>query len=307
MNEVVKLPEGVRVLERGWLSSNNVLLTGRHGTALVDSGYHTHAVQTVGLVQTALGNRKLDVLVNTHLHSDHCGGNAALQNAYPQLRTFIPPGQAADVIDWDPVALTYEPTGQSCPRFRVESTVNAGSVIRLGDLDWKVLAAPGHDAHSVILFEPKSCTLISADALWEHGFGVVFLELEGVGAFDDVGTTFDLIESLRPKLVIPGHGRVFTDTDRALATARRRLDAYRADPLRHANHAAKVLLKFKLLDVQQILLPDLMDWALTTAYFRIIFSRYFWDLQFEAWIASLIADLERSGAARVANGLAENA
>ena len=37
----------VAVLERGWLSSNNVLLRGRLGTAVVDSGYWTHSAQTV--------------------------------------------------------------------------------------------------------------------------------------------------------------------------------------------------------------------------------------------------------------------
>jgi glyoxylase-like metal-dependent hydrolase (beta-lactamase superfamily II) len=44
----------------------------------------------------------------------------------------------------------------------------------------------GHDPHSVILFEPVSRVLISADALWERGFGVIFPELEGVEAFDEV-------------------------------------------------------------------------------------------------------------------------
>ena len=32
----------------------------------------------------------------------------------------------------------------------------------------------GHDPHSVILFEPQDRILISADALWEAGFGVIF-------------------------------------------------------------------------------------------------------------------------------------
>ncbi len=66
------------MLERGWLSANNIVLMGPDGTALVDSGYHTHAAQTVALVGHALAGRPLDRLVNTHLHSDHCGGNAAL-------------------------------------------------------------------------------------------------------------------------------------------------------------------------------------------------------------------------------------
>ena len=104
------LPDGIAVLERGWLSANNILLTdpeGRCGAALVDSGYCTHAAQTVALVQARLPpGTPLALLVNTHLHSDHCGGNAAMQAHFAGLRTLIPPGQAALVRDWDPDALS---------------------------------------------------------------------------------------------------------------------------------------------------------------------------------------------------------
>jgi len=86
------LPAGVQVFERGWLSSNNVLLCDDDAATLVDSGYATHASQTLALVEHALGARPLDQLVNTHLHSDHCGGNAALQARYAALHTRIPRG-----------------------------------------------------------------------------------------------------------------------------------------------------------------------------------------------------------------------
>ncbi len=176
----------------------------------------------------------------------------------------------------------------------------------LGDQEWAIHAAPGHDVHSVILFESESRTLISADAFWEAGFGVVFQELEGIDAFDDVGLTLDLIESLDPEVVIPGHGRVFTDVQTALSTARRRLAAYKSNPARHANHAAKVLLKFKLLEVQHIALEDLIGWALETTYFRMVFARYFGNLDLRLWIESLVLDLERSGALSVSDGVARN-
>jgi len=88
------LPAGVQVFERGWLSSNNILLTDADSATLVDSGYFSHAAQTLALLEHALAGRALDRLVNTHLHSDHCGGNAALQARYPALETRIPPGLA---------------------------------------------------------------------------------------------------------------------------------------------------------------------------------------------------------------------
>ena len=292
------LPPEITVLERGWLSANNILLTGKDRTTLVDTGYCSHAPQTVALVRGALKGRPLDQILNTHLHSDHCGGNAALQEVWPAVRTAIPPGQAEHVLHWDAYALSYTPTGQECPPFRCDTVLTPGSVIDMGDKPWQIHAAPGHDPHSVVLFEPQSRTLISADALWENGFGVVFPELEGIEAFGHVAATLDVIEALQPAVVIPGHGPVFTDAPRAITTARRRLDGFVQHPRKHALYAAKVLLKYKLLEWQQISTADLMAWAQATPYFGLLRTRHFADQAPQEWLASLADELVRSGAAR---------
>lgn len=293
-----KLPAQITVFERGWLSSNNILFRGQSNTALIDSGYCTHSEQTLGLVRHALAGRPLDFLVNTHLHSDHCGGNQTLQATFPHLHTAIPPGLAKAVRDWDPIALTYAPTGQQCPSFEYTSLLQADSTILLGDVIWQIHAAPGHDTHSVILFEPDSKTLISADALWENGFGVVFPELEGEHAFQDVAVTLDLIESLQPNMVIPGHGRVFSDVPKALSLARSRLQNFIDNPIKHATYAGKVLLKFKLLELHRTTRQDLKTWACQTPYFHALHARYFLAFHISIWLEQLIQDLLRSGAAR---------
>lgn len=295
----IRLPQGITVFERGWLSANSILLRDDASCALIDSGYATHAEQTLGLVRAALGDRPLDRLLNTHLHSDHCGGNAALQQVYPGLQTLIPPGHAAQVAPWDPQALSYTPTGQQCPRFRFDAVLRPGSELRLANRSWQVHAAPGHDPHSLVFFEPESRTLISADALWENGFGVVFPELEGSAAFAEVAATLDLIASLGPKTVIPGHGAVFTTVDQALEAARRRLDSFVRSPSRHATHAAKVLIKFKLLEWQRISQQALAVWAGTTPYLRLLHATHFVELNRGEWVQQLIDDLVRAGAARI--------
>jgi glyoxylase-like metal-dependent hydrolase (beta-lactamase superfamily II) len=295
----IALPPGVTVFERGWLSANNILLRGAGNAALVDSGYCTHAPQTVALVENALAGAPLDLLVSTHLHSDHCGGNAALQAAYPQAKTLIPPGQAEQVRNWDLVALTYAPTGQQCPRFSFDGVLRPGATVRLGELDWEIHASPGHDPHSVVLFEPSSRTLLSADALWENGFGVVFQELEGERAFDDVASTLDLIEALDPRVVVPGHGSVFTHVAQSLAAARRRLEGFVQNPAKHAAHAAKVLLKFKLLELQRLPMRDFVAWAQGTPYFGLVQERWFGDVPAQRLIDQLTQELVRANAARM--------
>jgi glyoxylase-like metal-dependent hydrolase (beta-lactamase superfamily II) len=301
------LPARLVVFERGWLSSNNILFRGDASCVLVDSGYSSHSAQTVALVEHALGGRPLDALLNTHLHSDHCGGNAALQARYPDLQTFIPPGLARHVAQWDVAALTYEPTGQFCPPFRFDSLLQSGDEVLLGGAAWQVHSAPGHDPHSVILFEPRERMLISADALWENGFGVIFQELEGDEAFDEVGKTLDLIEQLRPNTVIPGHGKVFSTVNAALAAARKRLGSFQRDPVKHARHAAKVLLKFKLLELQRVPQAEFFAWAVATPYLHMVQQRFFADADLRDWVGELSDDLIRSGAARREGGFILNA
>ncbi len=251
----MQLPSTMQVFERGWLSSNNILFTGR-STALVDSGYATHASQTLALVAHSLAGRPLERLINTHLHSDHCGGNAALQQAY-RCRTSVPAAEAANVRSWDQAALSFMATGQQCPRFACDDTIAPGDVIELGDLPWQVLGAPGHHAHALMLYCPDERILISADALWENGFGVIFPELEGEPGFAEARASLELIATLDVKLVIPGHGALFTGVEAALERAFSRIDYLQADPVRNAQNGVKVLLKFLLLERQSLSLASL--------------------------------------------------
>jgi len=251
-----QLPSSMRIFERGWLSSNNVLFISDEGCAIVDTGYLSHAEQTLALVRHELQGRPLDLIVNTHLHSDHCGGNAILQKTYGS-RTLIPVAEADKVRNWDTDALSFDATGQQCERFGFDGTLSPGDDLALGGLHWQVLAAPGHDPHSLILYCPEHGILISADALWENGFGVIFPELDGESGFAEQRATLDLIAGLDVKLVIPGHGAPFKDVKKALETARSRVDYLAADPARNAQNAVKVMLKFLLLERQRIALADL--------------------------------------------------
>ena len=298
----IKLPSGMHVFERGWLSSNCVLFDDGQVSSLVDSGYCTHSSQTLALVTSKMGSRPLDFLLNTHLHSDHCGGNAALQAQYPELVTAIPPGQSALVEVWDAVGLFYTPTGQSCPQFRFDKVLQSGSTIKLGRQSWEVHAAGGHDPHAVILFEPISRTLISADALWQSGFGVIFPELEGIQAFGEVAATLDLIERLNPGVVIPGHGAIFKYTPETLATARQKLDAFVKDPVKLARHGAKVLLKFKLLEQQRLTFSEFSEWAANTPCLVQYQSRFFADSDFASWVELLCFELVKAGVAKLEGG-----
>ncbi|CAG9177835.1 Hydroxyacylglutathione hydrolase [Cupriavidus laharis] len=285
-----QLPATLRVFERGWLSANNILFVDGGDTALVDSGYVTHAPQTVALVESALQGRPLKRLINTHLHSDHCGGNAALQARW-QPQTSIPAAEAAAVSAWDVDALTYKATGQQCDRFTFDTLLHDGDTLRLGGIDWQVVAAPGHDPHAVMLFAPQPRILIAGDALWENGFGVIFPELEGESGFAEQAAVLERIVELDAHVVIPGHGRPFTDVAAAVERARGRLAYLGGDPQRNASHAVKVLVKFKLLEAQRIRRDALLAWMQGAPLMAAIHQRFMADQSMEEILSQTLRAL----------------
>ncbi|HEY6513322.1 MAG TPA: MBL fold metallo-hydrolase [Burkholderiaceae bacterium] len=296
--EVNPALRGLTVLERGWLSSNNIVIhavDGEPGAVLVDSGHVAHAEQTVALLRHALLGEALARIVNTHLHSDHCGGNAALQRAFG-APIVVPPGNADAVAAWDTMRLTHASTGQASERFSHAGTLAPGESFVAGGRRWDALAAPGHDPFSLMLFDAAHGVLISADALWENGFGVVFPEIDGEPGFDDVGAVFDVIERLPVQLVIPGHGAPFTDVAAALARSRSRLDGFRHQPERHARHAVKVMIKYHVMEERRIAHDALLQWAAATPFLLAAWQRFGHGVQPRVWCARFVDELIGHGA-----------
>lgn len=291
---------GLTVLERGWLSSNNVLVhaaPGEPGAWLVDTSHVNHAPQTLALVQHALAGRPLAAIANTHLHSDHCGGNATLQRAFGAPLS-VPPGQADAVGTWDEDVLSFRLTGQRIEPFVHQAVLQPGQPVVAGGRAWEPLRAPGHDEHMLMLFDRAGGVLISADALWENGFGLVFPELQGEPGFDDVASVLDLVASLPVRVVIPGHGRPFADVGAALDRARQRLRGLRDDPARHARHALKVMVKYHLMEEREQARAELLAWAEAMPLFRELWQRFaprgVSDMR--AWINQAVHELVASGA-----------
>lgn len=292
-----RLPASVRVVERGWLSANLVALDDGDALTVVDTGYVDHAELTVALVERLAAGRPLARILNTHLHADHCGGNAALL-ARHRAPVLIPPGLADAVTRWDEEALSYRPTAQRCPRFVHDGVLPAGARLQAGGLDWEVLAAPGHDPHMVMLYAPAVGVLLSADALWENGFGAIFPELEGESGFDEQRAALDLIEARAPRIVIPGHGAPFTDVAGALARSRARLEVLAADPVRNARHVLKVLVKFWLLQVGATSRAQLHAHFAAAGYPAIAARRHFGGAPVTALLDRAVDELCAAGAAR---------
>jgi len=296
MSAAARLPDSLRVLERGWLSANNVVLLDGADATVIDSGYVSHADQTVALLREVLDGRRLTHLVNTHSHSDHIGGNARVQGAFG-CEISVPAGMVPTVAAWDEDALLLTAAAQSGERFHADHALHAGDTLGMGGLEWKAIAAPGHDMDALVFHNPDRRILISGDALWRDGFGILFAEVLGTG--DGIGAarrTLEAIARLAVDVVIPGHGAPFVEVDDALARALGRLRAFEEDGARMARNAIRACMTFSLLDTRSIALADLAEHLQTIPLYREANARFL-GLSPDALADWLVAELTRAGVA----------
>jgi glyoxylase-like metal-dependent hydrolase (beta-lactamase superfamily II) len=304
------LPQTIRFIERDWLSANHVLMFEQHQATVIDTGYKKHQALTVQLIDHQLQqyqqtneNRlsspvQLVRIINTHLHSDHCGGNAILQARNPSLQTLIPVACADIVRRWDETQLTYTSTNQECDPFTFTDTIAFDQQLQLGGFEWHALGAPGHDNTMFVLHCPELKLLISADALWENGFGLTFPELDQQSGFAEHRATLDRIAKLDVQWVIPGHGAPFTHIGAALDRAYSKLKYLSDDPSRHEKLAARVLLKFMLLDREKLVLAQLDSILSQTRFFKQIIDSQGTEPERAAFCNNLVDQLCSAGAAR---------
>ena len=139
--------------------------------------------------------------------------------------------------------------------------------------------------------------LISADALWENGFGVIFPELEGDSGFAEERAVLELISTLdvgrdsRPRRAV--------HEVRARSTSLRR-GSIICTPIPHATRRtrSRCLLKFLLLERQRMPLAEVPRLLAQIRLFGEANRRYL--QQTEAELAQwAVAQLVRAGAAAV--------
>jgi hydroxyacylglutathione hydrolase len=132
------LPTWLTWQRRPFPDANLLLVHGRH-PALVDSGFVGHAQETVEWVRAHTG--QLALVVNTHWHSDHVGGNALLQQAGAGIAASTPDAEAVDRRD--PSCCQAEYLDQPVAPYTVDEQLDDGQVVRLGDADWQIVRTPG--------------------------------------------------------------------------------------------------------------------------------------------------------------------
>jgi glyoxylase-like metal-dependent hydrolase (beta-lactamase superfamily II) len=161
-------------------------------------------------------------------------------------------------------------------------------------LEWQSLAAPGHADPTLVFYNAQHRILISADALWEHGFGFVPPRAWDAGALTRTRQTLDLIATLDVDVVIPGHGAPFRDVRSALTRAYSRLAALEQSDERIARQIAKVMFIYAVLARGGLPYDDVVNYAARVGCLRDL-NDQFLRLSREAFATWLVDDSLASG------------
>jgi len=283
------LPPWVSFERRPFPDANMLLLQGRQ-PALADSGFVGNARQTAAWVR---GHTEGVVLVvNTHWHSDHVGGNALLQTMGAGIAASTPDAQA--INRRDPGCCLAEYLDQPVAPYTVDESLHDGQVLRLGDADWQVLSTPGHAPGHLSLWQPDERLLVAGDALSDYDVGWVNRALDGNEAAATALASLQRLANLAPRVLLPSHGPIPTDPDAAFATALRRAQRLVDDPAGLLWHAARRIFGFALMIRDGILRDEVEPYLHVQAW--LTDAARLLDTTPEAFAAELIETMLRSGA-----------
>ncbi|WP_417823256.1 hydroxyacylglutathione hydrolase [Thalassospira lucentensis] len=134
------------------LSDNYTYLVRCHRsemTAIIDPGEAAPVIKE-------LEDRdwQLDLVINTHHHHDHIGGNAELMKKYG-AKLLGPTAEKARIPD-------------------MNEMVAEGDQVLIGELEGRVFDVPGHTSGHIAFYFPAITALFSGDSLFALGCGRLF-------------------------------------------------------------------------------------------------------------------------------------
>lgn len=246
------LPSSIRFIQRGWFNCNTIVLLGAGGPVVIDTGHRDDARQLLHLLcAEGIEPAGVRLIVNTHCHWDHHGGNRLLQAASgaPIAASAATADLFAQRDRWQ-TWLDYFGTDSDTPH--VDICWQDGQQVTLAGMPFQVVAVPGHAPDMIALFQPDLRLLISADALHDGDCGVINTVVHGDAALDDAIASTEALCRLNPAIALPGHGGILADPQASLQALLRRLHRFKADPAQLAWHLVRRILMAWLLELEPI-------------------------------------------------------
>ena len=296
-NEILK---DLFFIERGFLNGNHFVYRS-DAPVLIDTGYISGFEETEkSITQLGVNLSDIALIISTHTHCDHIGGNNRIQQQsgcdialHRVGKYFI---DSRD--DWSTWWRYYN---QEAEFFRCTRSLDDGEIIALGSHEFQVIYTPGHASDGIVLHNQRDKILISSDTLWQTDMAVMTLRIEGSRALFDMQASLQKIENLEVQTVYPGHGRPFSDMAHAVARSRQRIDHFLRHPEAIGDDLLKKIIVYTLMMKKTMPADALFGYLMDTYCFKETVDLYFKG-QYEAKYDEVINSFLGRGIIKHENG-----
>jgi len=170
------------------------------GELIIDSGTGNYFGDMKKEIEKLCNAGNIKLLINTHCHFDHIGGNKKFQD---WLKLSIAAHSADKKSIETGNGSVAELFGQKARIMTVNKTLRTGALIKTTNFMFEVLPTPGHTPGSICLYEKSKKILISGDTLFENAVGRT--DLPG-GDRDQLVNSLKMLSQLQIEYLLPGHG-----------------------------------------------------------------------------------------------------
>jgi hydroxyacylglutathione hydrolase len=184
--------------ETGMMDSNTYVIKGSPGIIIDPGSPPALPARIAGMKKDGIDPIDIGIIINTHLHIDHCSANEsfkALSGAKIALHPVQKENYQAVVVDGTHF-LGSEPI-----EFK-EDYILSGNTLISGDIKLEMITAPGHSPDCVCFYDAKNKALFCGDVLFDMNTGRV--DLPG-GSAEALKKSILSLAKLDIEYLLPGH------------------------------------------------------------------------------------------------------
>jgi glyoxylase-like metal-dependent hydrolase (beta-lactamase superfamily II) len=176
--------------------------------ALIDTGIGDKT-SVEAICQQLEGFGELGLIINTHEHIDHFGGNARLKEI--TNARIVAHKIAATIIENPELSLNgrlsaYQRSISDIMPSKVDVYVDDGEVIDLGSVKLRVIHTPGHSPGHISLYDDEGGILFSGDNVTDTA--TTYVGSGSLGNMTDYINSLTRLLDLELRLILPAHGGI---------------------------------------------------------------------------------------------------
>ncbi len=192
--------------EQGVLDCNTYVIKGSPGI-IIDPGNTMFLPALVDrLHKDGLDPETIGVIVNTHLHGDHCGANEAFKQL-SGARILMHPVQKKF---YNQVVIDAARFFGLPPAEFMEDACLDDTRLSSGGVELELILSPGHSPDCVCFYAREEKALICGDVIFNENIGRV--DLPG-GSGGELKKSIDRLSHLEIEYLLPGHMDIVTGVD----------------------------------------------------------------------------------------------